>query len=157
IDGIATEFLTLEYAEGDKLYVPVQNLHLVTRYSGASPEQAPLHRLGSEQWEAAKRKAAEKARDAAAGLPNLDAERAARRTRPVVVTDDSYQRFTQEFPFEETEDQFEAITAVLQDLAGDRPMDRLVCGDVGFGKTEVALRAAFVATQAGFQVAVLVP
>jgi transcription-repair coupling factor (superfamily II helicase) len=157
VDGVLTEFLLLEYAGGDKLYVPVQSLHLVTRYSGASPEDAPLHRLGSDQWAKAKRKAAEAARDTAAELLNLYAQRAARVGTQMVFKDDSYQRFALEFPFEETEDQLTAIERVLEDLSSAKPMDRVVCGDVGFGKTEVALRSAFVSVQAGFQVAVLVP
>ena len=157
VDGVLTEFLLLEYAGGDKLYVPVQSLHLVTRYSGASPEDAPLHKLGSDQWAKAKRKAAEQARDTAAELLNLYAQRAARVGTQMSFSDDSYQRFALEFPFEETEDQLAAIERVLEDLASTKPMDRVVCGDVGFGKTEVALRSAFVTVQAGFQVAVLVP
>jgi transcription-repair coupling factor (superfamily II helicase) len=157
VDGILTEFLTLEYAGADKLYVPVQNLHLVTRYSGASAEDAPLHRLGSDQWNKARQRAARAARDAAAELLNIYAQRAARPGAGLELSDDSYQRFALEFPFEETEDQLDAINEVLKDLASDKPMDRLVCGDVGFGKTEVALRAAFVAVHAGHQVAVLVP
>ena len=157
VDDVLTEFLTLEYAGGDKLYVPVQNLHLVTRYSGASPENAPLHRLGSDQWSKARQKAAHAARDAAAELLNIYAQRAARPGVAIALQDDSYQRFALEFPFEETDDQLEAINAVLTDLEKAEPMDRLVCGDVGFGKTEVALRAAFVAVHAGHQVALLVP
>jgi transcription-repair coupling factor (superfamily II helicase) len=157
VDGVLTEFLLLEYAGGDKLYVPVQSLHLVTRYSGAAPEDAPLHRLGSDQWAKAKRKAAEQARDTAAELLNLYAQRAARQGTQLALDENAYQRFALEFPFEETEDQLTAIERVLGDLASERPMDRVVCGDVGFGKTEVALRSAFVAVQAGYQVAVLVP
>jgi transcription-repair coupling factor (superfamily II helicase) len=157
VDGIMTEFLLLEYAGGDKLYVPVQNLHLVTRYTGASPEQVPLHRLGSEQWLKARQKAARQARDAAAELLDLYARRAARPGKALRVSDRAYQRFAGEFPFEETDDQIEAIREVLTDLGRDRPMDRVICGDVGFGKTEVALRSAFVAVHAGYQVAVLVP
>jgi transcription-repair coupling factor (superfamily II helicase) len=157
VDGVPTEFLLLEYADEDKLYVPVHSLHLVTRYSGAPPEQAPLHRLGSDQWAKAKRKAAQQARDVAAELLNLYARRAARSGTSLAARDENYQRFAMEFPFEETEDQLSAIGQVLDDMAAGRPMDRIVCGDVGFGKTEVALRASFVATYAGFQVAVLVP
>jgi transcription-repair coupling factor (superfamily II helicase) len=129
----------------------------VTRYSGAAPEDAPLHRLGSDQWAKAKKKAANQARDVAAELLNLYAQRAARQGTQLTFAEDSYQRFALEFPFEETEDQQAAIERVLDDLASGRPMDRIVCGDVGFGKTEVALRSAFVTVQAGFQVAVLVP
>jgi transcription-repair coupling factor (superfamily II helicase) len=157
VDGLLTEFLVLEYAGGDKLYVPVHSLHLVTRYSGAAPEDAPLHRLGSDQWAKAKKKAASKARDVAAELLNLYAQRAARQGTKLEFAPDSYHRFALEFPFEETEDQETAIERVLEDLASGQPMDRVVCGDVGFGKTEVALRSAFVTVQAGFQVAVLVP
>ena len=157
VDGLPTEFLLLEYAGGDKLYVPVHSLHLVTRYSGASPDQAPLHKLGSDQWTKAKRKAAAQARDVAAELLNIYAQRAARTGNKLAFTDDSYARFARDFPFEETEDQQTAIERVLADLASQHPMDRIVCGDVGFGKTEVALRSAFVAVHAGYQVAVLVP
>jgi transcription-repair coupling factor (superfamily II helicase) len=157
VDGTTTEFLLLEYADGDKLYVPVQSLHLVTRYSGASAEQAPLHRLGSDQWQKAKRKAARQARDVAAELLNLYAQRAARKGETIEAAGGEYLRFAAEFPFEETDDQLAAINDVIADFASGRPMDRIVCGDVGFGKTEVALRAAFIAVQAGHQVAVLVP
>jgi transcription-repair coupling factor (superfamily II helicase) len=157
VDGLLTEFLLLEYAGGDKLYVPVHSLHLVTRYSGAPPEQAPLHRLGSDQWVRAKRKAAAQARDVAAELLNLYAQRAARVGTQLFFDADSYRRFARDFPFEETEDQSAAIERVLEELGSARPMDRIVCGDVGFGKTEVALRSAFVAVHAGCQVAVLVP
>jgi transcription-repair coupling factor (superfamily II helicase) len=157
VDGTATEFLLLEYADGDKLYVPVQSLHLVTRYSGASPDQAPLHRLGSDQWQKAKRRAAQQARDVAAELLNLYAQREARQADRIAATADEFGRFAGEFPFEETDDQQAAITDVVADLESGRPMDRIICGDVGFGKTEVALRAAFVAVEAGHQVAVLVP
>ena len=157
VEGMPTEFLLLEYAGGDKIYVPVLSLHLVTRYSGASPEDAPLHRLGTDQWEKAKRKAAQQARDTAAELLNLYAQRAARTGTALELDEPSYQRFALQFPFEETEDQQSAIDRVLEDLRSTQPMDRVVCGDVGFGKTEVALRSAFVAVQAGHQVAVLVP
>ncbi len=157
VEGMPTEFLLLEYAGGDKLYVPVLSLHLVTRYSGASPEEAPLHRLGTDQWDKAKRKAAQQARDTAAELLNLYAQRAARQGTKLELDEVAYQRFVLQFPFEETEDQQTAIDRVLEDLESTRPMDRVVCGDVGFGKTEVALRSAFVAVQAGFQVAILVP
>lgn len=157
VDDVEAEFLTLEYAAGDKLYVPVHNLHLVSRYTGASPETAPLHRLGSDQWEKAKRKAAAKARDVAAELLNVYARRAARSGESLGFELDAYERFRLDFPFEETEDQESAISAVIEDLRAPQAMDRVVCGDVGFGKTEVALRAAFVAVQAGKQVALLVP
>jgi transcription-repair coupling factor (superfamily II helicase) len=152
-----TEFLTLEYAGGDKLYVPVSSLHLVARYSGAPAEAAPLHQLGSGQWEKAKRKAAGQVRDTAAELLSLYAQRAARVGHAFSVKGHDYEAFAEGFPFEETPDQAAAITATLDDLKSGKPMDRLVCGDVGFGKTEVALRAAFVAVADGKQVAVLVP
>jgi transcription-repair coupling factor (superfamily II helicase) len=155
-DG-ATEFLALEYEGGDKLYVPVSHLQVIGRYSGAAPEAAPLHKLGSGQWEKAKRKAAEQVRDTAAELLNLYAQRAARKGRAFALKPHDYEVFADGFPFEETRDQAAAITAVIHDLAAGKPMDRLVCGDVGFGKTEVALRAAFIAVLDGSQVAVLVP
>ena len=157
VDEAMTEFLLLEYAGGDRLYVPVYNLHLVTRYTGASPEQAPLHRLGSDQWSKAKRRAAKQVRDVAAELLGLYAQRAAKQGVAMPLDEDFYQRFALEFPFEETAGQLEAVQQVIDDLASTRPMDRVICGDVGFGKTEVALRAAFVAVNAGHQVAVLVP
>ncbi|MEJ2060816.1 MAG: transcription-repair coupling factor [Gammaproteobacteria bacterium] len=152
-----TEFLLIEYAGGDKLYVPVASLHLVSRYTGTSEEQAPLHKLGGEQWARIRRRAAEKIRDVAAELLDVQARRAARQGYSFVVDSDEYAAFAAAFPFEETEDQETAIKAVLADMAAGRPMDRVVCGDVGFGKTEVAMRAAFVAAHGGKQVAVLVP
>ena len=152
-----TEFLQLDYAAGDKLYVPVAQLHLISRYTGGSPENADLHRLGSGQWEKAKRRAAKKARDTAAELLNLYAQRALRKGHAFKLNEHDYQAFADGFPFEETPDQQAAIEAVIADLSRGKPMDRLVCGDVGFGKTEVALRAAFVAVNEGKQVAVLVP
>jgi len=151
------EFLTLEYAGGDKLFVPVSHLHLISRYSGASPESAPLHRLGSGQWEKAKRRAREKVRDVAAELLSIYAQREARKGYAYHVDDDQYAAFCAAFPFEETPDQQDAIEGVYNDLCSDKPMDRLICGDVGFGKTEVAMRAAFIAAQEGKQVAMLVP
>ncbi len=157
VGGIRTEFLSLEYADEDKLYVPVQALHLITRYTGASPEHAPLHRLGTDQWNKARRRAAEKARDAAAELLDIYARRAARQGHAVEVDAAEYRRYAADFPFEETEDQASTIKAVMSDMSASRPMDRVVCGDVGFGKTEVALRAAFLAVQDGRQVALLVP
>ncbi len=153
----ATEFLTLEYAGGDKLYVPVSQLHLISRYSGGPAETAPLHALGSGQWDKAKRKAAKQVRDTAAELLNLYAQRATRLGHAFSLQQHDYEAFCDAFPFEETPDQLAAITAVLADLQQGKPMDRLICGDVGFGKTEVALRAAFVAVSEGRQVAVLVP
>ena len=151
------EFLTLEYAKGDKLYVPVSSLHLISRYSGASADNAPLHTLGGEQWEKAKKKAAEQAHDTAAELLNIYAQRALRKGHAFGLKHHDYEAFAEGFPFEETPDQAAAIKATLDDLTSGKPMDRLVCGDVGFGKTEVALRAAFVAVADGKQVAVLVP
>ncbi len=157
LGGHAGEFLTLEYAGGDRLYVPVASLNLIGRYTGADTEHAPLHRLGSGQWEKARRKAAEKARDVAAELLDIHARRAARDGRRFELDRDQYRAFVQAFRFEETPDQQHAIDQVVEDMAGDKTMDRLVCGDVGFGKTEVAMRAAFIAVHDGFQVAVLVP
>jgi transcription-repair coupling factor (superfamily II helicase) len=157
VAGQDGEFVVLEYAGGDKLYVPVQQLHLVSRYSGAAPESAPLHKLGTDQWARARKRAADKIRDVAAELLDLYAQRQAKRGPPLPQRELEYQAFASSFPFEETDDQAEAIRQVLQDLSGEKPMDRVVCGDVGFGKTEVAMRAAFVAAQAGKQVAVLVP
>ncbi|MDR4515876.1 MAG: transcription-repair coupling factor [Nitrosomonas sp.] len=155
--GELSEFLSLEYEGGDKLYVPVSQLYLIGRYSGASPESAPLHKLGSSQWEKAKRKAMQQVRDTAAELLNLYAQRAARKGHAFTLNQHDYEAFTAGFGFEETADQAVAINAVIDDLISDKPMDRLICGDVGFGKTEVALRAAFVAVADGKQVAVLVP
>jgi transcription-repair coupling factor (superfamily II helicase) len=155
--GISGEYLCIEYAKGDKLYVPVAQLQLVSRYSGASPEFAPLHSLGGDAWEKAKRKAAEKVRDVAAELLDIQARRQARKGLALVVDRSMYEPFAATFPFEETPDQFTAIESVIADLGKSTPMDRVVCGDVGFGKTEVAVRAAFVAATAGKQVAVLVP
>jgi len=151
------EFLHLAYANDAKLYVPVANLHLISRYSGADPEAAPLHELGSGQWERAKRKAAQRAHDTAAELLNLYAQRAAREGHAFRFDVHDYEAFAAGFPFEETADQAAAIEAVIKDLITGTPMDRLVCGDVGFGKTEVALRAAFIALADDKQVAVLVP
>jgi transcription-repair coupling factor (superfamily II helicase) len=157
VEGQMTEFLVLEYADEAKLYVPVASLHLISRYSGGDPEHAPLHKLGSDQWQKARRKAAEKIVDVAAELLELHARRAAQKGFACTLPEADYQLFANAFPFEETEDQRDAITAVLADMQAARPMDRLVCGDVGFGKTEVALRAAFVAVANHKQVAVLVP
>jgi transcription-repair coupling factor (superfamily II helicase) len=151
------EFLHLEYADEATLYVPVSQLHLISRYSGVSPDEAPLHRLGSGQWDKAKRRAAEQIRDAAAELLNIYARRAARQGHPFRYTPQDYEVFANDFGFEETADQRGAIHAVIQDMISPRPMDRLVCGDVGFGKTEVALRAAFIAVMGGKQVAILAP
>ena len=152
-----TEFLHLTYAGDSTLYVPVSQLHVIGRYSGAAPEDAPLHQLGSGQWEKARRRAAQQARDAAAELLNLYARRALREGHAFRFKAQDYEAFAEGFGFEETPDQLAAIHAVMQDMVSGKPMDRLVCGDVGFGKTEVALRAAFVAVADGRQVAVLAP
>lgn len=157
IDDRDAEFLMLEYAGEDKLYVPVSLLHLISRYTGSSPEAAPLHRLGSQQWEKAKKKAAEKVRDVAAELLDLHARRYSRPGIHYPLDRRLYAEFAADFPYEETADQESTIEAVIGDMVEGKPMDRVVCGDVGFGKTEVALRAAFVAVQAGRQVALLVP
>lgn len=157
VGGMPGEFLEIEYAKGDRLYVPVAQLHLISRYSGASPETAPLHSLGGEAWARAKKKAAEKVRDVAAELLEIQARRQARAGLALHVDRPMYEPFAAGFPFEETPDQRAAIEAVLRDLQSSQPMDRVVCGDVGFGKTEVAVRAAFAAASAGKQVAVLVP
>ena len=151
------EFLALEYRDGDRVYVPVHALHLVNRYTGGAPESAPLHKLGTDQWARARRRAAEAVRDVAAELLDLHARRAAHQAAVLSAGELEYQTFANGFPFEETADQAEAIRNVLKDMQTTRPMDRVICGDVGFGKTEVAMRAAFVAVQAGRQVAVLVP
>ncbi|WP_298233460.1 transcription-repair coupling factor [uncultured Azohydromonas sp.] len=152
-----SEFLHLEYADKATLYVPVSQLQLISRYTGVSPDEAPLHKLGSNQWDKAKRKAAEQVRDTAAELLNLYARRAAREGHAFRFSPHDYEAFAASFGFEETPDQRAAIHAVIQDLISPKPMDRLVCGDVGFGKTEVALRAAFVAVTGGKQVALLAP
>jgi transcription-repair coupling factor (superfamily II helicase) len=157
VAGQDGEFVVIEYAGGDKLYVPVQQLHLVSRYSGAAPESAPLHKLGTDQWAKARKRAADQIRDVAAELLDLYAQRQARRGPSLPTKELEYQAFASSFPFEETADQAEAIRQVMQDLSSEKPMDRVVCGDVGFGKTEVAMRAAFIAAQAGKQVVVLAP
>jgi len=155
--GIVAEFLHLEYADGDKLYVPVHALDVISRYTGASPENAPQHRLGSDQWAKAKRRAIAKIRDVAAELLDVYARRAARPGHSFHWPEADYRGFETGFPFELTEDQASTIDDVLGDLASSQPMDRVVCGDVGFGKTEVALRASFAAVHGGKQVAILVP
>jgi transcription-repair coupling factor (superfamily II helicase) len=157
VAGEDGEFLVIEYAGGDRIYVPVSALHQVNRYTGASPEAAPLHKLGSDQWAKARRRASEQVRDVAAELLDLYARRQARKGAALAGDEAEYRAFAAAFPFEETPDQAEAIAAVLRDMNCERPMDRVVCGDVGFGKTEVAMRAAFVAVQAGRQAVVLVP
>ncbi len=151
------EFLHLQYADKAALYVPVSQLQLISRYTGVSADEAPLHRLGSGQWEKARRKAAEQIRDSAAELLNIYARRAAREGHAFRYSANDYEAFANDFGFEETADQNAAIHAVIQDMISPRPMDRLVCGDVGFGKTEVALRAAFIAVVGGKQVAFLAP
>jgi transcription-repair coupling factor (superfamily II helicase) len=157
VDEQETEFLTLEYAQGSRLYVPVASLHLISRYAGSDPDLAPLHRLGSDQWEKARRRASEKAGDIAAQLLEVYARREARKGFAFPRDEQAYEQFCAAFPFEETPDQHTAIKAVIEDMHSPRVMDRLVCGDVGFGKTEVAMRAAFVATRNRRQVAILVP
>ena len=155
--GIIAEFLELQYADGDKLYVPVHALELISRYTGASADNAPLHRLGSDQWAKARKRAISKIRDAAAELLDVYARRAARPGHSFKWPEGDYRAFESDFPFEPTEDQARTIDEVLADLASDSSMDRIVCGDVGFGKTEVALRASFAAVHGGKQVAILVP
>jgi transcription-repair coupling factor (superfamily II helicase) len=154
---VVQEFLHVEYADKATLYVPVSQLHLISRYTGVSADEAPLHKLGSGQWEKAKRRAAEQVRDTAAELLNIYARRAAREGHAFRFSAQDYEVFANDFGFEETADQNAAIHAVIQDMISPRPMDRLVCGDVGFGKTEVALRAAFIAVTGGRQVAFLAP
>jgi transcription-repair coupling factor (superfamily II helicase) len=156
IGGIASEFLALEYANNDKLYVPVSSLHVIGRYTGVSPENAPLHKLGGDQWSKAKQKAIKRIRDVAAELLEIHAKRAVKQGYSFKVEDTEYAAFADAFPFEETPDQQTAIEAILEDMASPHPMDRVICGDVGFGKTEVSMRAAFIAVQSGKQVAVLV-
>ena len=152
-----TEFLTLEYQDGDKLYVPVMSLHLVSRYTGLSPDAAPLHKLGGKEWEKTRRKARKRAYDAAVELLAVQALRESRTGHAFPAPDMQYEKFAAAFPFEETPDQAKAIEDVIADMAADKTMDRLVCGDVGFGKTEVALRAAFMAINGNHQVAIIVP
>lgn len=155
--GITTEYLHLEYAKDAKLYVPVSSLHLISRYSGGDIDNAPLNHLGSDAWARAKKKAAEKVRDVAAELLNVYAKRAAKPGFSYAINWQEYEQFASSFPFEETPDQLQAINAVINDMGNATAMDRLVCGDVGFGKTEVAMRAAFIAANQGKQVAILVP
>ena len=156
-DGQDTEFLTLEYANAAKLYVPVLSLHLISRYGGSEQDTAPLNHLGSDQWLKTRRKAAEKIRDVAVELLDIYAQREAKEGYKYSWSTEEYDKFASSFPFEETADQENAIEAVLDDMKNGRSMDRLVCGDVGFGKTEVAIRATFVAVQNSKQVAMLVP
>jgi len=157
VSGIETEFLCIEYANQDKLYVPVSSLHLISRYAGASDENAPLHRLGSDRWQRTRKKAQEKIHDIAVELLEIQARREALRGFGHELILDEYQSFVTGFPFEETPDQESAIQSVIDDMQSPRPMDRIVCGDVGFGKTEVSMRAAFIAACSGKQVTVLVP
>ncbi|MFQ3231625.1 transcription-repair coupling factor [Reinekea sp.] len=157
IDGQTQEFLKLEYAQGSNLYVPVSSLHLISRYSGADVDYAPMHKLGNDRWVKTKRKAAEKIRDTAAELLDIYARREAQKGYGFSIDETEYIQFASGFGFEETEDQSITIDAVTKDMRQKRPMDRLVCGDVGFGKTEVAMRAAFIAANNGKQVAILVP
>ena len=157
VSGIETEFLCIEYANNDKLYVPVSSLQLISRYAGASDENAPLHRLGSDHWNRIRKKAQQKIHDIAVELLEIQARREALRGFGHELSLDEYQSFASEFPFEETPDQENAIQAVIEDMQAPRPMDRIVCGDVGFGKTEVSMRAAYIAASSGKQVAVLVP
>ena len=157
VGGVMNEYICLEYDQGDKLYVPVSSLDFISRYTGADPEHAPLHRLGSNQWQKAKERASKRVVDVAAELLELHARRAARTGNSFLFDEDAYRAFIQGFPFEETPDQMDAINAVLEDMKQAKPMDRLVCGDAGFGKTEVAMRAAFVAVNSNKQVGILVP
>lgn len=157
INGIETEFLTIIYADDAKLYVPVSALHVISRYSGVDNEHAPLNKLGNESWAKLKRKACDQIRDVAAELLKIYAARQARTGQVFNYSKHDFELFSQGFPFEETEDQGTAIEQVVTDMTAPKPMDRLICGDVGFGKTEVAMRAAFIAAQNGLQVAVLVP
>ena len=157
VSGIATEFLCIEYANEDKLYVPVSSLHLISRYAGASDENAPLHRLGNDHWQRVRKKAQEKIHDIAVELLEIHARREALKGFGHSLSLDEYQQFAGEFPFEETPDQENAIQSVIKDMQASQPMDRIVCGDVGFGKTEVSMRAAFIAANSGKQVAMLVP
>ena len=155
--GLTSEFVTIEYANEAKLYVPVGNLHLLSRYTGGEDDSAPLNKLGSDAWEKARKKAAEKIKDVAAELLDIYAQRAAKPGYQYELEKDGYRQFAASFPFEETDDQQQAINSVINDMKSPQAMDRLVCGDVGFGKTEVAMRAAYVAVNDGKQVAVLVP
>jgi len=157
LNNIDTEFLLLKYKDDDKLYIPVNSLHLISRYTGGALESAPLHKLGSGQWEKAKRKAAEQVRDVAAELLELYAKREAKKGYAYNIDELQYRLFASSFPFEETPDQQNAIDSVISNMRNIKPMDQLVCGDVGFGKTEVAMRAAFIAVQDSKQVAILCP
>lgn len=157
VGGAIQEFLSLLYAQGAKLYVPVASLHLISRFSGGDENTAPLHQLGSDKWDKAKQKAQKQVRDTAAELLDIYSRRASRQGFACDDNTDDYLRFCNEFAFEETPDQLSAIEAVRRDMLASQPMDRLVCGDVGFGKTEVAMRASFMAVTSGKQVVILVP
>jgi transcription-repair coupling factor (superfamily II helicase) len=157
VNGILNEFINIEYDKGDKLYVPVSSLDLISRYTGADGDNAPLHRLGSNQWQKARKRAEQKIIDVAAELLELHARRASRQGRSYIFDENEYRAFIQNFPFEETPDQQDAIDAVIEDMRSSSPMDRLICGDAGFGKTEVAMRAAFVCISNNRQAALLVP
>lgn len=157
VGGAPAEFMRVQYAGGDRLYVPVSDMQLITRYTGGSPDHAPLHRLGSDAWDRIKRRAEQQLRDVAAELLELQAQRAARSMPAIEAQPEEMSAFTARFPYRLTDDQERAVEQVIDDLAAGRPMDRLICGDVGFGKTEVALRAAFAAVFQGYQVAVLAP
>jgi len=157
VGEIETEFITLEYAKGDKLYVPVSSLQLISRYTGTDPDLAPLHRLGGDQWNKVRAKALKRVRDVAAELLDIHARRAARKGQRFNIEQTEYQKFSVAFPFEETPDQETAIHQVLEDMTSDQPMDRIICGDVGFGKTEVAMRAVFIAASDAKQVIILAP
>lgn len=155
--GIANEFLILAYQGDDKIYVPVTSLHLISRYTGQNHDNAPIHKLGSDLWQKEKKKAQEKIHDVAIELLDIYAKREAKPGMVYDFPEEDYRQFSTGFPFEETPDQLTAIDAIIKDLGSPRPMDRLICGDVGFGKTEVAMRAAFLAVQNGKQVCILVP
>lgn len=155
--GLANEFLVLVYAGDDKIYVPVTSMHMISRYTGADNEHAPLHKLGTDRWQKEKKKAAEKVNDAAIELLEIYAKREAQPGHVYHLQQDEYQRFMLGFPFTETLDQLQAVEQIIEDMQSSRPMDRLICGDVGFGKTEVAMRAAFIAAQNGKQVCILAP
>ncbi|MDH5517665.1 MAG: transcription-repair coupling factor [Gammaproteobacteria bacterium] len=157
VEGIEHEFLSIEYASNDKLYVPVSSLQLISRYTGADADTAPLHRLGSESWQKAKQKAAEQVNDIAIEILDIHARRAAKKGLSFEIQSDEYNLFAGSFAFEETPDQQQAINDVMADMSSPKPMDRVICGDVGFGKTEVAMRAAFIAANSGKQVVMLVP
>ena len=155
--GLITECLILEYADSDILYVPVTCLPSVSRYSGGNPENAPLHKLGMERWKKEKRRAAQKAYDVAAELLDTQARREVGKKNPVKIDEEAYAQFIKSFPYQETPDQDKTLNEIKKDLLGSRPMERIVCGDVGFGKTEIAIRAAFIAAYSGYQVALLTP